>query len=80
MAKQKAFKRKRSRRLIKEISLIFRSEIKDSLNLEPITACRAKQRLLSPKFTILLTPLKGLDAKKALGNVAGKVRGFSLPD
>jgi len=77
MAKQKAFKKEKYQEgLIKEISLIFRTEIKDSrLTFISITKVELNSDYSVAKvYWDTFDASKRGDAKKALENVAGKVR------
>ena len=79
MAKQKAFKKEKYQEgLIKEISLIFRSEIKDSrLTFVSITKVELNNDYSVAKvYWDTVDASKRGDAKKALDNAAGKVRGL----
>ena len=77
MAKQKAFKKEKYQEgLIKEINLIFRSEIKDSrLTFVSITKVELNSDYSVAKvYWDTFDSSKRGDAKKALDNVTGKVR------
>lgn len=79
MAKQKTFKKEKYQEgLIKEINLIFRSDIKDSrLTFVSITKVELNNDYSVAKvYWDTFDASKRGDAKKALENVAGKVRGL----
>lgn len=79
MAKEKSFKKEKFQEgLVKEISLILRSEIKDSrLTFVSITKVELnKDNSLAKVYWDTFDSTKRGDVKKALGSVGSKIRGL----